>query len=224
MDGAVDTMTRDAALCAVCHTGGAGSCVRCHGGTDNQTGAPPEGLRGETATSARAVGAHTVHLSGGSQSSGFACGECHSVPVSIISAGHLGADSIAEMTWGPITGNATAWSRTTNQCTNSYCHGNFTGGKTTNVPVWTGANQATCGSCHDVGTTPSQLGGRHSLHVGSKNIACYRCHNATVNSSNAIIGKSVHINRQNTVQFSGGGNYSNGTCSSIGCHGSESWF
>jgi predicted CxxxxCH...CXXCH cytochrome family protein len=225
VNGVVDTMIRDTLLCQICHqSGGAGVCTGCHGGTDNQTGAPPKGLRGETTTGQRAVGAHTVHLAGNSISNGFACTECHVRPFSIISTGHLGADSIAEMTWGPITGSATSWSRTTNQCSNSYCHGNFAGGKITNAPLWTGTNQAACGTCHDVGSNPSQLGGRHSKHVSGEGIACYRCHNATVNSSNAIVGKAVHINRQNTVQFSSGGTYSSGTCSSIGCHGSESWF
>ena len=223
VNGLVDTLTRDAAVCAICHSGGGLSCVSCHGGTDNQTGAPPKGLRGEIITTQRAVGAHSVHLSGNAISNGFACTECHVVPASVASPGHFGPDSIAELTWGPITGGATLFSRTTNRCSNSYCHGNFSGGKTANAPIWTGSNQSSCGSCHDVGANPGQLGGRHDKHVAEENIACYRCHNATVNSSNAIIGKSVHINRQNTVQFSAGGNYTNGTCSSIGCHDPEQW-
>ena len=224
VNGVADTLTRNVAVCAVCHSSGASSCVTCHGGTNNQTGAPPRGLRGETATSQRAVGAHSVHLSGNLLSNGFACTECHVLPATIISTGHLGADSIAEITWGPFTGLATSWSRTTNRCSNSYCHGNFAGGKTTNTPVWTGTNQANCGTCHDVGTTPSLLGGRHSKHVSGENLACYQCHNATVNASKTIIGKAVHINHQNTVQFSAGGTYSGGTCSSIGCHGTKNWF
>lgn len=223
IDGGVDTLTRNPAVCAVCHDNSAGSCIRCHGGIDDQTGAPPKGLRGETITTQRAVGAHSVHLSGNTMSNGFACTECHKVPATVTTAGHLAADSLAEMTWGPITGNATVWTRATNRCANSYCHGNFSGGKSANAPLWTGSNQAACGSCHDVGTNPSQLGGRHDKHVSGESIACYRCHNATVNSSNTITGKAVHINRQNTVQFSAGGNYTNGTCSSIGCHDPEQW-
>lgn len=223
VNGVIDTMTRDTLVCNVCHKPGGMTCTACHGGIDNQTGAPPHGLRGETATTQRAVGAHSVHLSGNTMSNGFACTECHLVPTAVASPGHFDPDSIAEMTWGPLTGSATLWNRTTSRCTNSYCHGNFSGGKTANAPLWTGSGQAACGSCHDVGTNPSQLGGRHDRHVGEESIPCYRCHNATVNSSNAIIGKAVHINRQNTVQFSAGGTYSNGTCSSIGCHDAESW-
>lgn len=224
VNGAVDTMTRDTALCAICHNNSPSGCVVCHGGVDNQTGAPPKGLRGETATSQLAVGAHSVHLAGGSISNGFACRECHLVPASIISAGHLGVDSIAEMTWGSTTGPVTSWSRTTGRCANSYCHGNFTGGTKTNAPLWTGTNQAACGTCHDVGATPSLLSGRHRLHVSEEQIGCYECHNTTVNSSNAIIGKSVHINRENTVQFLEGGTYSNHTCSNIACHDSDEWY
>jgi hypothetical protein len=64
----------------------------------------PRGLRGETATADLVVGAHTVHLEGGSIADGFACSDCHRVPTQMLEFGHLGVDSIAEVTWSNLEG------------------------------------------------------------------------------------------------------------------------
>jgi predicted CxxxxCH...CXXCH cytochrome family protein len=228
VNGNVDTLTQTPAKCAKCHSGGADRCIRCHGGTNSLAGDPPNGLRGETAISTLAVGAHDKHLRGGSISDGGACLDCHVVPAQITTAGHLAADSVAEIIWGNYANKngGAAWNRTTRTCASTYCHGNFSGGKSTNAPTWTGTNQAACGSCHDTGASPSLLRGRHSLHVG-EGIGCYQCHSATVNSSKAIIGLSLHINNVNNVSFwNGTGSYtaSSRQCSNPGgCHGGETW-
>ena len=85
----------------------------------------------------------------------------------------------------------------------------------------------TCGSCH--GNPPST--GRHSTH-SSKSVKCFNCHNAVVNSSKAIIDKTLHVNGVDNVKFggtynsrtvTGTWNASTRTCSSLSCHGSETW-
>ncbi len=226
VNGVVDTLTRNQALCNRCHGPGKTACTMCHGGADNLTGAPPSGLRGELLPSDRAIGAHSKHLSGGTIAHAFACTECHVVPATYVSAGHLGTDSIAEMTWGPLAKPASIWNRTANTCASTYCHGNFSGGTTANTPVWTGTNQAACGSCHDVGANPTLLGGRHRKHVVSEGLGCFNCHATTVDAAKNIIGPAVHVDGQFTVKFAAGtGTYSGGTCTEPGgCHGNENWY
>ena len=226
VNGISDTLTRDVTVCNVCHGPGSQSCTLCHGGTDNSSGAPPVGLHGETLTTQRVVGAHTAHLEEGSYAIAFDCTECHILPDSLFASGHLGADSIAELSWGPLAGNLSIWNRTSSTCSNVYCHGRFSGGYATNTPIWTGSNQANCGSCHDDGSDPESLSGRHKKHIVDENIPCYRCHSTTVNAAETIIGKTVHVDGEKTVSLSGPGTYSNGNCSGLGagCHGFENWY
>jgi len=226
VNGQVDTLIRDQAVCDECHGASEEACTLCHGGTDNLTGAPPVGLRGETSTNQLAVGAHTIHLEGGTFADGFACETCHIVPTSLLSAGHYAPDSVAEMTWGPLAGSSSAWDRTTASCNDTYCHGNFRGGNDTNVPRWTSSNQAACGSCHDVGTDPGSLRDRHFKHVSEENLECYECHFTVVDGSNNIIGPGLHVNGANSVSIRLGGTYSGGSCSGLfgaSCHGREDW-
>ncbi|SYZ74750.1 hypothetical protein TRIP_C90378 [Candidatus Zixiibacteriota bacterium] len=229
VNGVPDTLTRDVSICNKCHGQGANQCVYCHGGVDNQTGAPPKGLRGEIATTTLAVGTHTVHLEGRVISDGIPCASCHIVPATVTSPGHYDVDSVAEITWGGFSNlnGGAAWDRNSAACASTYCHGNFSGGIST-TPHWDTNEQATCGSCHDIGSNPAALLGRHQQHVTEESIACYQCHAATVNSSNAITGPGAHIDGVFTVSFwNGQGSYNNTThqCSGPGgCHGSENWY
>lgn len=223
VNGIGDTLTADTAVCNTCHGAGTSACTFCHGGIDNETGAPPDGLHGETLTTSLAVGAHTAHIIGKSMSDGIPCSECHVVPASVLDAGHLGADSIAEMSWGTLAGGSASWNRATGECSNTYCHGTFSGGYSANRPVWTANNQAACGSCHDAGTAPQFLGGLHRKHL-EEEIDCFQCHSLTVNASRNIIGLAVHIDGESTVSFaSGSGTFSNNRCSNIVCHESKPW-
>lgn len=198
-------------------------CLDCHGGVDNQSGAPPGGLRGETAVTTLAVGAHTRHLEGGSLSSGVACGECHIVPEGPDDIGHQEADSIAELTFGPLAGVAAVWDRNTETCGLVYCHGNFSGGHTTNAPVWTVAGEPACGSCHEVDRTAVLLGGRHAIHANAF-MECYECHADVANGQKVIIDRDLHINGTVNVAFSSGvGSYAAGWCNNPGCHSSAPW-
>jgi predicted CxxxxCH...CXXCH cytochrome family protein len=195
VNGVADTSTRDRALCGACHSGGTGACTYCHGGTDNNSGAPPDGLSGETATTQLAVGAHTAHLEASGQADAIACVTCHTVPDSLLAPSHLGADSIAEVTWGgiaPATG--INWNRGSATCADTYCHGNFRGGDTTNTAVWTASGQAACGSCHDVGSDPASLERDHEYHVASIGLPCAECHLTVVDTLLNIVDSSLHVN------------------------------
>lgn len=226
INGSPDTLTADTSKCNVCHGDGPISCTSCHGGLDNSTGAPPFGLEDETLTSQLAVGAHTTHIEGGSLADPFECSDCHIVPVTLTANGHLGADNIAELNWSSLAGNSSTWNRTTAECSNIYCHGNFSGGYSSNSPIWTGTGQANCGSCHDIGANPEDLSGKHKKHFVDENIACRNCHSLTQGQNIAIVGPQYHIDGEKTVSFSFIGNFNNGTCSGLpnGCHGSENWY
>ena len=226
VNGIADTLTRDPDACVSCHGPAPGSCITCHGGGDNLTGAPPLGLEGETLTSQRAVGAHTTHLEGGAVADAFACSDCHLVPGSLFSPGHLGADSVAELVWSTLAGSASSWNALAASCSNTYCHGEFSGGDGNNEPVWTGSNQADCGSCHDVGTNPRNLGGRHEKHVQGENLDCRECHVAVIDQLENIVGRDLHVDGKNDVAFLRGGTYNGGSCTGLNgaaCHGRESW-
>jgi predicted CxxxxCH...CXXCH cytochrome family protein len=161
-------------------------------------------------------------------SDGVPCGNCHRVPGSMTDAGHLGADSVAEVVWGGfsnLSGGAN-WNRLDSTCSSTYCHGNFAGGNVSNATIWTQPRPGECGTCHDYGIHPGILTGRHLDHA-QEGVACYRCHAATVNSTNAIIGRGVHVDGKYTVIFwNSQGSYDSATkrCTSPGgCHDDEDW-
>ncbi len=225
VNGVTDVLPLDQERCDECHGTGPDACTHCHGGVDNLTGAPPRGLRGETSAAALAVGAHTTHMEGSYVADAFLCTECHIVPTVLTDPGHWAIDSMAEITWGDLAGNSSLWDRATRECSSTYCHGNFSGGYTSNTPIWTAPGQAACGSCHDDGTNPDDLSGRHKKHVRDKDVECYECHSTTVGAGLAIIGKHVHVDGQIQVAF-GTRNvtYEGGTCSGPGaCHEDEDW-
>jgi predicted CxxxxCH...CXXCH cytochrome family protein len=231
VNGSVDTLTANPATCANCHAAAPTGCVYCHGGVDNQTGAPPKGLRGETATTTIPVGAHTKHMNGSALAGPLKCSDCHTSYTYVTDAGHFAADSVAEIVWGNFANRngGAVWNRSTKTCANTYCHGNFAGGIAANAPVWTSASQAACGSCHDVGIHPSLLLGEHSAHAG-EGVACYRCHFGTLNSSDQISNPGAHADGEVTVQFwtgTGSWDATQNSCSppsGQGCHGQRSWY
>ncbi|MFH1699887.1 MAG: CxxxxCH/CxxCH domain-containing protein [Candidatus Zixiibacteriota bacterium] len=210
--------------CDDCHEPSGSRCVICHGGLDNQSGAPPYDIDGESAASLISVGAHTAHIDGNLISDGIDCDECHVVPVFALAVGHLDSDGIPDIDFGPLAGSSSTWNRNTRLCSDSYCHGNFSGGYFNNTPDWTGGEvEAGCGSCHDDGTNPRNLSGRHDDHV-AEGIECYRCHASTVNVNMSITGLGQHVNGSIEIVFSSGsGTFSGGRCNNVGCHDSEDW-
>jgi predicted CxxxxCH...CXXCH cytochrome family protein len=237
--------------CNACHGGTAWqtNCTFCHGtagrtgfvaGTDVRlAAAPPVGPQGQTLTSDPLVGAHQRHVNPpatGRMAAPLACTNCHPSPLPADVAHVDGLDSPVPVPFGgiAITGNVTpSFNATTLGCSATYCHGNFTGGKTAAVPTWTGG-AVTCTSCHNM---PATSTGRHSLHMGRSGISCATCHagiaTGTGNPSTnaAITGPTLHVNGVKNVAF--GGTYNGNTVSgtytpstrncAVSCHGSETW-
>ncbi|WP_242339350.1 CxxxxCH/CxxCH domain-containing protein [Anaeromyxobacter sp. SG66] len=175
-----------------------GGCSLCHGSDANP--APPVGTKGETATTARAVGAHQAHVREGALFQAMTCEACHQFS----DATHR--NGTADLTWGTLAsknGAVPRFDATTLTCTN-YCHGQTlaAGGKNT-APTWTKVDgtQAACGTCH--GAPPS---GNHPQSAD-----CAACHPDTVNPDGTIkVAGGRHID--GAIQVSGG-------CSL--CHGSD---
>jgi predicted CxxxxCH...CXXCH cytochrome family protein len=195
--------------CTKCHTGASGpeNCTTCHGGENI---APPKDLAGNMSESSPGVGAHQAHLVEGEISSVISCLECHSVPESFSSSGHIDMTNsgtqvifngiLAKTPTGNIVPNPD-FNTSTLRCQNTYCHGNFTNGNQTNAPLWndtTGA-QAACGTCHgDVTQTDPALRARpkSSANGGThpQSTACWACHREVIDRNLNFIDKSKHIN------------------------------
>lgn len=190
------------------------ACNTCHGdfsapARDTSTFAPPKGVKGETSTSYRGVGAHQVHLKGGAVSGGFDCTECHTVPKTFFETGHVDTDLPAEVFFNGPLGRlrsavtpAPVYSSQDLSCANTFCHGNWRLRRsaspyafvyTDSIMVganktvgWTaGAADGACGTCHGI----PPVG-----HIASTLSACVNCHPGVVNSAGQIIDKTKHIN------------------------------
>jgi predicted CxxxxCH...CXXCH cytochrome family protein len=235
---------KDPSACKACHgsnlTGGSAkgcdschkiktwltSCTYCHGGTDNQTGAPPEDVAGKTATTVPGVGRHSSHAADGASHVAFSCAMCHGKTyTSALDPGHLGLAPADIAFTGLAKGSS--YSFTTYWCSNVYCHGNGKPGSSGKA-LWIGSLSGGCSACHDDQTAGSgtTLSGKHKKHLVDKGLKCNDCHQCVVNGSNQIISKAKHVN--GTIDICAPTwNASQKSCSSPGsnCHDgkAESW-
>ena len=187
------------------------TCTACHGQVQTGDPAPPQGSRGEVATTFPAVGAHQAHLKSADWHQQVACGACHAVPTQA-----LHADGVANVDLSGLAladGATATWDPPTLHCDGVYCHGATLAGPKTGVsltkqPVWNQVDGTfnQCGkACH---TTPP--GGDHPTGT-----ACQLCHGAVIASFDLATQKAVwangaaHINGQVEVAAL--------TCTS--CHG-----
>lgn len=172
-------------------------CNACHG--SDPAGAPPPDLSGQGTTAARAVGAHTNHLSESATHRPIECGECHQVPTDVGSPEHLDGDGRAEVKFGML---ATSHRRRPSydagslKCSDTYCHGTTTGDW--NMPR---DPRAACGSCHGLPPPPP--------HAPSTQ--CSNCHGRVVASDGTIKDPALHVNGSVEVDYGS-------DCTS--CHGS----
>jgi predicted CxxxxCH...CXXCH cytochrome family protein len=181
-------------------------CTLCHGQPPSGTSYP------DTA------GAHAVHTA--LASVGGDCTICH------LGAAHnsqvdLGFPDTFDAKSGPATDNLDG------TCSSVKCHG----GQTT--PDWWSGSIAVdtqCTSCHSSGTSQynSYSSGRHSKHVNGEGFSCTVCHNTDALGNGHFSNLETSGFELDPAATVGGGStrvgsYSNGTCSSIACHGSQRW-
>jgi len=172
--------------CSSCHRAGGvasdfATCVACHGGTSNSTGAPPRATWGST--DPMAIGAHTSHVAGLHRLAlPLDCSSCHLKPQSVVSGGHVdGKVGVTGYTGSDPKLLASVkdpgFNAGTGTCATSYCHGATLPDGTNRTPLWTKVDgtQAACGTCH--GNPPGT--GRHSMHALSFGIPCWACHPGT---------------------------------------------
>jgi hypothetical protein len=197
--------------CLTCHTGtnGPEACNTCHGDFNDPTKiAPPRALNGSTETSYPGVGAHTSHLYANTLGNEIRCSSCHKYPQSVYTEGHIDNDGKAEIIFGKLSiqgGANPSYDFNSNNCSNTYCHGNFTFYRDSTAqinkfvytaPTITGNNftakwnkvdgtQAACGTCH--GLPPEG-------HLSFKVTDCFYCHGEVVDSNGNIIDQTKHIN------------------------------
>jgi predicted CxxxxCH...CXXCH cytochrome family protein len=194
--------------CLTCHTksGGPENCTVCHGSTN---AAPPKDLAGNTSVSSGRVGAHQSHLIGSDTlAAAVACNECHIVPASLSSVGHIDLTAGAEVNFnGTVVTSSLAslagsglpvYAPTILQCANTYCHGYFPNGNKQSVAWKDVSGQArACGSCHgdvtkssiaDKALPKTAPGGTHP-----NDNRCYNCHTSVI-GTNYKLNVSKHLN------------------------------
>ncbi|MBL8619642.1 MAG: CxxxxCH/CxxCH domain-containing protein [Myxococcales bacterium] len=206
---------------AGCHTNWQTNCVFCHGGTVNQTGAPPASVDGLTAVSDRHVGAHTTHVTASATHAAIACSACHVTPTTALTPGHIDGVADAEVRYSTLNASGT-YAKTTATCGALYCHGN--GRTSAGTATWTSSTALGCGSCHNAGNNPQVMSGDHKKHIADENMKCSECHAQVVNAANGIIAPALHVDGLKQVQMARG-TYTPATrkCTNIGCHGTETW-
>jgi len=172
------------------------TCTTCHGDAVKGDPAPPLSTKGETATTARAVGAHQAHLTTSTWRKDLACTDCHAVPTS---TGHF--DGKTDFAWGALAtgrGSTPAYDFTSATCASVYCHGNgllgaATGGTVARTPVWNVVDGTwdACGTtCHS-----NPPGGTHPVDTN-----CATCHGAVIATYDATTktatwkDRTLHVN------------------------------
>jgi predicted CxxxxCH...CXXCH cytochrome family protein len=159
--------------CLDCHEseGVPSECNHCHG--------DPQGDPADPLSQIPNSFGHVTCITGGQNSLAVPCNTCHIIPTGWNSPGHIDAPP-SEVDFSGISDWHDAnpiWNQEEMSCSNTYCHGDFN-------PVWTGNNQAECGSCHALPPPP--------LHP--QNEQCALCHSSVINDEGEIINPNLHIN------------------------------
>ncbi|NOY26747.1 MAG: hypothetical protein GXP62_12815 [Oligoflexia bacterium] len=214
----------DATSCDACHQEDwRTTCTYCHGGMDNQTGAPPQDI--DDGTTDLAFGSHTAHVEASSNHSAFACSDCHQVPTDVLSDGHLwdGTAGQAEVDMSAGLSSSGTWTSGSMSCANLYCHGD---GQGDNGSV-TASESMSCGSCHGSSSNLSSwstMSGEHSRHL-SGGLSCSDCHGDVVSDSSTVADASLHVD--GSVEWAPGESTlvvgSDGSCTGF-CHWQGHWF
>lgn len=179
--------------CDTCHdVGWRTDCTMCHGGAENQSGAPPKDVDGIDNPNLISFSSHTAHIT-----AGYTCTQCHYSPTDYLTNGHVFGDVTPG--YGEIDYTAGLSAVATydgnGSCSNAYCHGN---GQADNGFVTDDSGPLGCTSCHaNAGSAPADwdlMSGRHRVHLEVDEITCYSCHANTVDVNNSIVGAQYHVN------------------------------
>jgi predicted CxxxxCH...CXXCH cytochrome family protein len=191
-------------------------CTTCHGSTNS---APPRDLAGNTARTAKGVGAHQQHLGTSTWHREVTCSNCHVVPTALDSPGHRDGDNIAEVIFDTLNPGAVYTAGTTT-CSTNYCHGN---GRGSNGTIsWLTTGPLACNACH--ATNGQGMSGDHSKHINGENMQCSECHGDVVTGSTTIKNPLLHVDGARQVKMAQG-TYNPATrqCSNTGCHNTKTW-
>jgi predicted CxxxxCH...CXXCH cytochrome family protein len=179
--------------CDDCHTPGwRTDCTFCHGGTLNQTGAPPRDMDNQDDPQLISFRAHPEHVAGPDHPP-YDCTQCHYKPSDVLTPGHVFDDVTAgygELDYtGGLSYLATYYQGT---CSNLYCHG-------TGLVLGTATDGQSygCASCHPDQYSPAgdwnQMSGRHKQHLDQE-ADCSTCHSQVVNANETVVGPQYHVN------------------------------
>ncbi|MFO0724054.1 MAG: hypothetical protein U1E65_09745 [Myxococcota bacterium] len=201
--------------CDSCHQQGwRSNCTFCHGGTADQTGAPPRDLSGATDPAQLSFRAHTQHVSASSVHAAFECTACHTKPSDVLSTDHVfdSTPGRAEVVFSGGLSSAGIYDGN-GSCRALYCHGN---GRGNNGSYRQTQAAPGCQTCHP----QAGLGGRHGDHLGSEvGASCYDCHADTVNAAGSIVSPARHVDGHKDVRFAAAAmSFSGGGCTGS-CHG-----
>jgi predicted CxxxxCH...CXXCH cytochrome family protein len=197
--------------CDSCHTPSAPqawrtNCLFCHGGTQDQTGAPPRSIDGTNDPATQKFPPHHAHVTS-TLSNAVDCMQCHVKATDVLSPGHVFDDTPgkAETDFGAGLSKQAVYDGTA-KCTNVYCHGD---GRGDNGTVSKSDGPRTCASCHAslaAGATAwSKMSGAHSLHLGSTTMGgatCADCHNSVTTDNTTIATPALHVDGLREVKFS----------------------
>lgn len=194
------------------------NCTYCHGGTDDDSGAPPRDLDGETLREALRFRAHTEHTSE-SNHPAYDCDQCHVKPTDVLTEGHTFDDTpgTAEVVFTAGLSPAADY-QGSGSCGSLYCHGN---GRTTKAYDHTMA-RPDCDQCHagpDAGLVAlGTMSGDHRRHV-VRNMTCNECHAGVVDAAGTVTAPASHVNGTKDVAFTQAGftRAASGTCTGS-CH------
>lgn len=204
--------------CDTCHNDGwRTNCTFCHGGVDNQTGAPPQSIDGATDASAGAFPAHGSHVTGAGHAP-IICSSCHLTPTDVTSPGHMFDDTPGKAEVDLSGGLSPEGKFTAMTCSSLYCHGN---GQGDNGSVPLNKSDIGCTSCHPGPNSSSvalgAMSGRHSKHV-KEGLGCYECHGEVFNSQYEPVDGQLHVNGEPNLKLPDGITYNGKGCTGT-CHG-----
>lgn len=189
-----------AVSCDGCHSGAEPAtwrqdCTFCHGGLENETGAPPRNIDGTDLVGP--FPAHTAHVAGSAIANAYDCSQCHTKAADVLSPGHVFDDTPghAENDYGNGLSPQAAFDRDAGTCSNTYCHGS---GRADDGMISARGALPACTGCHPTQESGAagwgNMSGPHSLHISLVGVTCASCHGGTTTDGTTIASRDLHIN------------------------------